>query len=56
VYDHNLLSALIEAGRNGPVLVWTPWYLAYSAGWAFVMLTGGLLVFHRAEPKFAEYV
>jgi ABC-type polysaccharide/polyol phosphate export permease len=56
VYDHNLVSTLIEAGRKGPVLVWTPWYLAYSAGWAFVTLTGGLLIFHRAEPKFAEYV
>jgi lipopolysaccharide transport system permease protein len=56
VYDHNLLVGLIESGRHGPVLVWSPWYLAYSAGWAVVMLTGGLLFFHRAEPKFAEYV
>jgi lipopolysaccharide transport system permease protein len=56
VYDHNLLSPLIEMGRKGPVLVWSPWHLAYSAAWSIVMLTGGLLVFHRTEPKFAEYV
>jgi ABC-type polysaccharide/polyol phosphate export permease len=56
VYNHNLLSPLIETGRNGPVLVWSPWFLAYSAGWSLVMLTGGLLVFHRSEPKFAEYI
>ena len=56
VSDHNLLLWLIESGRKGPVLVWSPWYLAYSAGWAIVMLTGGLLLFHRTEPKFAEYV
>jgi ABC-type polysaccharide/polyol phosphate export permease len=56
VYDHNLLSPLIEMGRKGAVLVWSPWYLAYSATWSIVMLTGGLLIFHRSEPKFAEYV
>jgi lipopolysaccharide transport system permease protein len=56
VYDHSLLAWLVESGRKGPVIVWSPWYLAYSAGWALVMLTGGLLFFHRTEPKFAEYV
>jgi ABC-type polysaccharide/polyol phosphate export permease len=56
VYDHNLLSPVIEMARKGAVLVWSPWYLAYSAGWSIVMIVGGLLIFHRTEPKFAEYV
>jgi len=56
VYNHNLLAWLVESGPKGSVLVWSPWYLAYSAGWAIAMFTGGLLVFHRAEPKFAEFV
>jgi lipopolysaccharide transport system permease protein len=56
VHDHNLLLWLIDSGAKGPVLAWSPWYLVYSAGWAIVMLTGGLLLFHRTEPKFAEYV
>jgi homopolymeric O-antigen transport system permease protein len=56
VYGHNLWSPLIEIGQKGPVLVWSPWYLAYTAAWSIVMLTGGLLIFHRTEPKFAEYV
>jgi lipopolysaccharide transport system permease protein len=56
VYDHNLLSALVETGRKGSVLVWTPWYLVSTAAWAIVMLLGGLLFFHRSEAKFAEYV
>jgi lipopolysaccharide transport system permease protein len=56
VYDHNLLLSLFVTGPKGSVLVWSPWYLAYSAGWAITMLTGGLLLFHRSEPKFAEYV
>jgi len=55
VYNHNLLNGLVEHGSKGSVLVWTPWFLAYSAGWALAMFVGGLLVFHRAEPKFAEY-
>jgi lipopolysaccharide transport system permease protein len=56
VYDHNLLSSLVETGRKGAVLVWTPWYLVSSAAWAIVMLMGGLVFFHRSEAKFAEYV
>jgi ABC-type polysaccharide/polyol phosphate export permease len=56
VYDHNLLTPVVEMVRKGAVLVWSPWYLAYSAAWSVVMLTGGLLIFHRTEPKFAEYV
>jgi ABC-type polysaccharide/polyol phosphate export permease len=56
VYDHNLLLPLVEAGRKGTVLIWTPWYLLSSAAWAVVMLMGGLVFFHRSEAKFAEYV
>jgi len=56
VYDHNLLLPLVESGRNGSVLIWTPWYLVSSAAWAAVMLLGGLVFFHRSEAKFAEYV
>jgi len=56
VYDHNLLTPVVEMVRKGAVLAWSPWYLAYSAGWSVAMLIGGLLIFHRTEPKFAEYV
>ena len=57
VYDHNLLvSAFVETTQKGSILVWTPWYLVSTAAWAFVMLMGGLLFFHRSESKFAEYV
>ena len=56
VYDHNLFSPLIEMTRKGQVLAWSPWYLVSSASWSIVMLFGGLLVFHRSEAKFAEFV
>lgn len=56
VYNHNLLDTLIVAGKHGPILAWSPWYLVYSATWAIVTFLVGLLVFHRAESKFAEFV
>ena len=56
VLNHNLLDALVVQGHRGAVLAWSPWYLAYSAACAFVTFLGGLMVFHRAESKFAEYV
>jgi ABC-type polysaccharide/polyol phosphate export permease len=56
VGNHNLLQTLMVTGREGAVLVWSPLYLAYTAVWAVVMFMGSLLVFHRAEPRFAEYV
>jgi len=56
VMDHNLLDTLVVQGRHGAVLAWSPWYLVYSAACAITALLAGLLVFHRAEPKFAEYV
>ena len=56
VMDHNLLDTLVVQGRHGVVLAWSPWYLAYSAACAIAALLAGLLLFHRAESKFAEYV
>jgi ABC-type polysaccharide/polyol phosphate export permease len=56
VFNHNLLDDMLVVGRTGAVLVWSPWYLAYSAAWAVLMFVAGLVLFHRAEPKFAEYV
>jgi ABC-type polysaccharide/polyol phosphate export permease len=54
--NHNLIEPLIVATRRGDVLAWTPWYLAYSAACAVLVFVTGLVVFHRAEKKFAEYV
>jgi ABC-type polysaccharide/polyol phosphate export permease len=56
VYNHQLLEPLVVTTARGPVLAWSPWYLAYSVTCAVVMFFVGLLVFHRAENKFAEYV
>jgi lipopolysaccharide transport system permease protein len=56
VYNHNLLTPLVVAGRHGDVLAWSPWYLVYSAASAVITCVAGLVVFHRAEKKFAEYV
>ena len=56
VKGHSLLQVLEVAGRDGQaVLVWTPWYLAYSAAWAIVGLVLSLLLFRRASAKFAEF-
>jgi homopolymeric O-antigen transport system permease protein len=56
VYNHQLLAPLVVTTAHGPVLAWSPWYLAYSVTCAVVMFFVGLLVFHRAENRFAEYV
>jgi len=56
VMDHNLLDPLVVQGRHGAVLTWSPWYLVYSMACAIAALLAGLLLFHRAESKFAEYV
>jgi len=56
VYNHQLLEPLVVTTVHGPVVAWSPWYLAYSVTWAVVIFFVGLLVFHRAENKFAEYV
>lgn len=56
VLDRNLLDTLVVQSRHGAVLAWSPWYLAYTAVLAPVVFLTGLVVFHRAESKFAEYV
>jgi ABC-type polysaccharide/polyol phosphate export permease len=56
VYDHQLYESMVVTSKHGPILAWSPWYLVYSAAWAMVLFVVGLLVFHRAESKFAEYV
>lgn len=56
VKGHSLFQVLEVVGRDGQtVLVWTPWYLAYSAVWAIVGLVLSLLLFRRASAKFAEF-
>jgi lipopolysaccharide transport system permease protein len=54
---HNLLAPVVEVNKRGlAVLVWSPWYLAYSV----LATVGGLLVslrlFRRVTYIFAEYV
>jgi lipopolysaccharide transport system permease protein len=57
IENHNLAEPLIVTGRHAvAILVWSPWYLVYSAVWAAAAFVIGLVVFHRAEAKFAEYV
>ena len=56
VEGHNLLQPLVIAGKKGPVVTWSPWYLAYGAAWAVLGLLVSVVVFHRTEGKFAEYV
>jgi ABC-type polysaccharide/polyol phosphate export permease len=56
VTHHNLFDALVVHGRHGAVLAWSPWYLVYAMACALTAFVGGLVVFHRAESKFAEYV
>lgn len=57
VQGHNLLAPLTVYTRTGaPVLAWSPWYLAYSILWAFGGLLLSVLIFHRAQDKFAEYI
>ena len=54
---HNLLQAMVQSANAGEqiVVVWSPWYLAYSAAWAILGLLGSALLFHRLEFLFAEY-
>jgi lipopolysaccharide transport system permease protein len=56
IYNHQLLDSVVVTTAHGPVVAWSPWYLAYSVTCAVVTFFVGLLVFHRAENKFAEYV
>jgi ABC-type polysaccharide/polyol phosphate export permease len=56
VQHHNLLEPLTVVTAKGPVLEWTPWYLAYAAVVSIGGLIGAALTFHRLEQLFAEYV
>jgi len=51
VDGHSLLAPIYTDG----FLVWSPWYLLYSAVWASVGFVGASLMFHRLEFLFAEY-
>lgn len=54
---HNLLQPVLETLPNGArLVVWQPWHLAYSAAWAVGGFLGSLLMFHRLEFIFAEYL
>ena len=54
---HNLLQPLLEHTAKGlEVVAWQPWYLLYAAGWAVGGLAVALLIFHRLEFTFAEYL
>jgi ABC-type polysaccharide/polyol phosphate export permease len=53
IHHHNLLDPeLAPAG----FLFWRPWYLAYTAAWAFGGLILAAVMFHRSERRFAELV
>jgi lipopolysaccharide transport system permease protein len=56
VERHNLLMPLSSSVASGVIVVWSPWYLVYSAAVALVGLVVSALVFHRAEAVYAEYV
>ncbi len=57
IQGHNLLQPLTVLTPKGvPVLAWTPWYLLYSAVWAVGGLLLAVLLFHRAQDTFAEYI
>ena len=53
IAGHNLAAPL---GGSGSTLVWTPWFLLWSAGASVLLLVLSSVIFHRAEFKFAEYV
>jgi len=58
VQGHNLLVPLIGPGPHGgpDILMWSPWYLAYSFIWATLGLALSLLFFRRLSYLFAEYI
>lgn len=56
IQGHNLLDTLYVQNRTGvSVLSWTPWYLVYSAVWAFGGLVLSMRMFRRSAVVFAEY-
>jgi ABC-type polysaccharide/polyol phosphate export permease len=58
VTGHNLLYPLVGPGPHGgpDILMWSPWYLAYSFVWATLGLALSLLFFRRLSYLFAEYI
>ena len=52
---HDLFTPLTVMMRGHPVVAWQPWYLLYSAFWAFGTLALGLVLFQRTQYLFAEY-
>jgi len=59
VQGHNLLAPLAAhpaTAGGAPVIEWAPWWLAYSACWAVGALLVSVLIFHRSESIFADYV
>lgn len=54
VVEHHDLARTMLAPAG--FVVWHPWYLMYSAVWAFGGLFASALFFHRAERRFAEFV
>jgi ABC-type polysaccharide/polyol phosphate export permease len=56
VEHHNLFTPLTTSAAAGPIVVWEPWYLLYSAAVAIVGLVVSALIFHHAEALYAEYV
>jgi ABC-type polysaccharide/polyol phosphate export permease len=56
IHNHSLLEPLQVASRTGPVVAWSPLYLGYAVLCATGAIAIGLMVFHRAETRFAEYV
>lgn len=53
VNGHNLARSLVLP--SGAV-VWEPWQLGYSAGWAACGIVGAALLYSRLELTFAEFV
>lgn len=54
---HGLLDTITEQVAGGVIaVVWQPWYLVYSAAWALGGFLASLLMFHRLEFIFAEYL
>ena len=51
VRHHNLLEPFTAPAG---FLFWRPWYLAYTAVWAIGGLLLAVILFHRAERRFAE--
>jgi ABC-type polysaccharide/polyol phosphate export permease len=53
---HDLLLPLSVETATGPVVGWSPWYLAYAGACAFGGLLLSVFVFRAAQDSFAEYV